>query len=104
MSARRMILRELHQRHQDAGTYIRPATIRGFDRDPARYQSAVNGLLSERLINGAKDEEGRLAVQLNPERMGAVRRELRPWFVRHLAPLAALAGFALALFWLITAA
>lgn len=102
MSARKTILRELHRRHQDTGTYTRPASIRGFDRNPARYQGAVNALLSERLINGAKDEEGRLVVQLNPERMAAVRRELRPWFVRHLAPLVALGGFGAALVWLVT--
>lgn len=102
MSARRTILRELHRRHQNATTYTRPTTIPGFERNPARYRSAVNGLLSERLINGAKDEEGHLAVQLNPERMGAVRRELRPWVVRHLPYIAVLAGFALAVVWLIT--
>lgn len=83
MSARRTILRELRKR-QDEGTdrYMRPASIPGFAERPGRYQDAVNRLLQERLINGTKDEEGRLAITLNAHRIGDVHKELRPWFAR----------------------
>jgi len=54
----------------------------GFGEQPSKYQQAVNGLLSERLIDGKKDEEGRMAIALNPNRLATVRKELRPWFAR----------------------
>jgi hypothetical protein len=38
----------------------------------------VNGLLQARLIEGAKDEDGHLAIALNPHHLDAVRREIRP--------------------------
>lgn len=83
MSARRTILRELRARHErgDAG-YLRPAAINGFNDQPSRYQEAVNQLLQERLINGTKDEEGRLAIGLNTHRIAEVRKELRPVYAR----------------------
>jgi hypothetical protein len=77
MSARRTILREL-SRTSAAGSVVRPATISGFDANPARFQAAVNALLQERLINGTKDTEGRLAIGLNEQRLADVRKELRP--------------------------
>jgi hypothetical protein len=59
----------------------RPANIPGFQAKPEKYQQAVNSLLQERLIEGAKDPEGRMAIALNPQRMADVQRELRPfWF------------------------
>jgi hypothetical protein len=83
MSARRTILRELSQRHQRGETgYLRPATIDGFTAQPSRYQEAVNRLLQERLINGTKDEDGRLAIGLNAHRIDAVQKELRPVYAR----------------------
>ena len=54
----------------------------GFGDQPSKYQEAVNGLLNERLIDGKKDEEGRMAIKLNPHKLAAVQKELRPWFVR----------------------
>ena len=54
----------------------------GFGKQPSRYQEAVNGLLNERLIDGKKDEEGRMAIALNPHRLATVQKELRPWFAR----------------------
>lgn len=83
MSARRTILRELRARHErgDAG-YLRPAAINGFNDQPSRYQEAVNQLLQERLINGTKDDEGRLAIGLNTHRIAEVRKELRPVYAR----------------------
>ncbi len=54
----------------------------GFGEQPSRYQEAVNGLLKERLIDGRKDEEGRMVIALNPSRLATVQRELRPWYAR----------------------
>jgi hypothetical protein len=54
----------------------------GFGAQPSKYQEAVNGLLSERLIDGKKDDEGHMAIALNPHRLDAVQKELRPWFAR----------------------
>ena len=54
----------------------------GFGQQPSKYQEAVNGLLNERLIEGKKDDEGRMAIALNPHRIATVRKELRPWFLR----------------------
>jgi hypothetical protein len=83
MSARRTILRELSDRHRRGETgYLRPATIDGFAAQPSRYQEAVNRLLQERLINGTKDEDGRLAIGLNTHRIDAVKKELRPVYAR----------------------
>lgn len=86
MSARRTILRELN-RNATAG-HMRPAAINGFEANPSRYQAAVNALLQERLINGTKDPEGRLAIGLNEQRMADVRRELRPIWARPVVWLA----------------
>ena len=84
MSPRKTILRELNQLHSDEenGRYARPSALPGFGEQPSRFQEAVNGLLNERLIEGKKDEEGRIAIALNPHRLATVRKELRPWFTR----------------------
>jgi hypothetical protein len=95
MTARRTILRELARRHgQNGGAYTRPGSIAGFEQQPARFQNAVNALLQERLINGTKDDEGRLAIALNQQRIDDVRRELRPWFVRPMGLMLALVAVA----------
>jgi hypothetical protein len=92
MSARRTILRELKVHHESGnGRYTRPGAITGFDQQPSRYQEAVNKLLQERLINGTKDDEGRLAIALNEHRMADVHKELKPWFMRPAVLMAAFA-------------
>ncbi len=80
MSPTKTILRTLQRAHASSqGTaFVRPATIPGFDAAPERFQRAVNELLKERLIEGRKDEEGRMAVALNAQRLADVRRVLRP--------------------------
>jgi len=83
MSARRTILRELSARHERGEVgYLRPAAISGFADEPSRFQQAVNQLLQERLINGTKDDEGRLAIGLNTHRIAEIRKELRPVYAR----------------------
>ena len=93
MSPRKTILRELEQLHsyEGQGRYVRPSAMPGFGDQPSRYQKAVNGLLNERLIDGKKDEEGRMEIALNPQRLATVRKELRPWFARPAIWLGALA-------------
>jgi hypothetical protein len=80
MSPTKTILRELQRAHEEhaGNAFVRPATIPGFATDPDRFQKAVNELLKDRLIEGRKDEEGRMAVALNAQRMAEVRRALRP--------------------------
>ncbi len=84
MSPRKTILKTLDQIHEDdgAGRYTRPSTLPGYGGKATKYQEAVNVLLKDRLIDGKKDEEGRMAIALNPHRLTDVRRELRPWFAR----------------------
>ncbi len=93
MSPRKTILRELDQLHPDMGNgrYARPSTLPGFGKQPTKYQEAVNGLLKERLIDGKKDEDGRMAIALNPHRLAEVRKEIRPWFARPSTWLGAIA-------------
>ncbi len=80
MSPRKTILRELTRTRDRDGpeALTRPATIEGFAGRPAEYQKAVNQLLQDRLIEGRKDEEGRMAVSVNDHHLTEVRRELRP--------------------------
>jgi hypothetical protein len=80
MSPTKTILRELQRAHADqaGAAFVRPAAIPGFAADPDRYQKAVNELLKDRLIEGRRDEEGRMAVALNAHRLSDVRRRLRP--------------------------
>jgi hypothetical protein len=95
MSARTVILRELNKRHQNGGNgYTRPGSIAGYAEKPSNYQEAVNKLLAERLINGTKDEEGRLAIALNAHRIADVEKELRPWYARATTWMAAVGAAA----------
>jgi hypothetical protein len=84
MSPRKTILRELSRQHQEHGSQAlkRPSEIPDFGEAPEKYQSAVNRLLQERLIEGRKDGEGRMALALNDHRIGDVKRELRPFWAR----------------------
>jgi hypothetical protein len=102
MSPKKAILRTLSAEYQSSGPGVltRPATIPGFGEKPEKYQQAVNALLQERLIEGRKDPEGRMAISLNAQRMGEVRKELRPFwfhpaFVALLGLLAVAAGMGL---------
>jgi len=90
MSVRRAILRDLNGRHQAGdGAYVRPVNITGFSAQPSQYQTAINALLQDRLINGTKDGDGHMAIALNANRMADVRKELRAWYVRPTAWLVA---------------
>jgi hypothetical protein len=101
MTPKKTILRELDRIHEiDPDQFTRPAAIEGFSDQASRYQAAVNDLLKERLIDGRKDEEGHMAIALNPHRIADVRRELRPilarpalWIVVVLLSAAAAAPF-----------
>ena len=91
MSPRKTILKELSQRYveTDGKGYTRPADIRGFSDRPEKYQKAVNELLQARLVEGQKDAEGRMAIAVNERRLGDVRREIRPMWLRPTAWVAA---------------
>jgi len=82
MSPRKKILKTLATayEHTGPGTLMRPATIPGFGEKPEKYQQAVNSLLQERLIEGMKDRDGRMAIAINEERMGDVKKTLRPFW------------------------
>ena len=104
MSPRKTILRELSRQYEQSSGQVltRPGEIRGFGKDPEKYQKAVNKLLQDRLIEGRKDGEGHMALALNGHRMGDVQRELRPfwarpalWAVVVLLAVAVGAGFAI---------
>jgi len=95
MSPRKTILKELtNVRSEDEKRYTRPRTITGFEGQPSKYQSAVNELLKDRLIDGVKDEGGQMAIAINEHRLAEVRKELRPWFARPIAWLATVAVIA----------
>lgn len=79
MAPRKTILRELARAENGSGVaYVRPPTIPGFSEAPEKYQKAVNELLSARLLEGRKDEEGRMTIAINEARRADVRREIRP--------------------------
>ncbi|MDH3271781.1 MAG: hypothetical protein OEN56_10630 [Gemmatimonadota bacterium] len=83
MSPRKAILKELSSSHGSSGAaYVRPGTIPGFSAAPDKYQKAVNELLSARLVEGRKDDEGRMTIALNEQRLREIRRELRPFWAR----------------------
>lgn len=84
MSPKKIILKTLaaHQAEDGGGKPIRPATIPGFSSEPEKYQRTINALLKDRLIEGAKDQEGHLAISLNAHRAREIRRELRPLWAR----------------------
>lgn len=79
MSPRKTILRELSRA---GSTYSRPAAIRGFSDAPDKYQKAVNELLSARLLEGRKDDEGHMTIAINTHRQKDVLREIRPVWAR----------------------
>lgn len=100
MSPKKKILKTLATayEHTGPGTMMRPATIPGFGEKPEKYQQAVNSLLQERLIEGMKDTDGRMAITINAQRMEEVKKTLRPiWFhpaiVAILGLLVIAAGF-----------
>jgi hypothetical protein len=104
MSPKKTILRELSRQLEQRGSeaLTRPSRIPGFDKDPERFQKAVNRLLQDRLVEGRKDDEGHMALALNSHRIGDVRRELRPvwarpavWAVVVLLVVVVGAGFAI---------
>lgn len=79
MSPRKTILKELARAETPSGpVYRRPSTIPGFDQAPEKYQKAVNELLSARLLEGRKDDEGFMTIAINDHRRREVKRELRP--------------------------
>lgn len=91
MTPKKKILKTLTTayEHTGPGTLMRPATIPGFGEKPEKYQQAVNSLLQERLIEGMKDCEGRMAITINAQRIEDIKKSLRPfWF--HPAFLAGL--------------
>lgn len=86
MSPRKTILRELSRSYDVHGTpgFTHPATIAGFERAPEKFQKAVNQLLSDRLIEGRKDDDGRMAIAINGHKIQEVRKELRPLWANPL--------------------
>ncbi len=102
MSPKKTILKTLTVEYESSGpgVMIRPAAIPGFGENPEKYQKAVNDLLQERLIEGRKDEEGKMAISLNDHRKGEVKKILRPLWLHPaivvligLLAIAATAGF-----------
>jgi hypothetical protein len=97
MSPKKAILRKLSAEFETSGpgALIRPAAIPGFGEQPDKYQQAVNALLQDRLIEGTRDSEGKMAIGINAHRVGDVKKELRPlWF--HPAILALMGILAVA--------
>ena len=99
MSPKKTILRTLAQHRGEGGSPVpvRPATIPGFETSPGKYQQTINDLLKERLIEGAKDPDGHMAISLNSHREKDIRKALRPLWAHPgvlalLALSAALAG------------
>ena len=80
MSPKKTILKALSENHHSDGPekLVRPPSIPGFREAPEKYQKTINGLLRDRLIEGKKDQEGHLAISLNPHGIRDIRRELRP--------------------------
>lgn len=104
MSPRKTILRELSRRYRADGpqALTRPSEIDGFRKAQEKFQKAVNRLLRDRLVEGRKDGEGRMALALNEHRVRDVEREVRPlwarpalWAVVVLVAVAVGAGFAI---------
>ena len=80
MTAKKAILKALsdHQKGTDRSTPVRPSTLPGFQDAPEKYQQTINALLKDRLIEGVKDSEGRMAISLNAHRDRDVQKVLRP--------------------------
>jgi hypothetical protein len=77
MSPKKHILRELTTHPS-----LRPSELAGYAGSAERYQAAVNELLRERLIEGRPDDDGRMTIALNAQRLADVRRALRPAWAR----------------------
>ena len=92
MSPKKTILKTLAERQNGDGTPapIHPSAIPGFQQAPGKYQETINALLKDRLIEGNRDGEGRMAISLNSHREREVRKVLRPFWA-HPAVLAVLA-------------
>ena len=92
MSPKKTILRELdlHHRRQGADQYISPGALAGFDRNDPRHRAALNQLLHQRLIRGTTGPDGAMVIALSPQRLGDVRRMVRPWQLRPAVWAAAL--------------
>jgi hypothetical protein len=98
MSPKKAVLKALSESMESNGpeSLVRPATIPGFNQAPEKYQKTINDLLKDRLIEGMKDDEGRMALAINTHRMQEIRRELRPvWAHPAVLALMALAMVAL---------
>lgn len=80
MSPRKTILKELSR--AGSSSYTRPSQIAGFSGAPEKYQKAVNELLSARLVEGRKDDEGHMTIAINEHRLADVAREIRPIWAR----------------------
>lgn len=80
MAPRKTILKELSR--AGSSTYTRPSQIAGFSAAPDKYQKAVNELLSSRLVEGRKDEEGHMTIAINEHRRADVAKEIRPIWAR----------------------
>ena len=95
MSPKKTILKALAESQQGGGqeSLVRPSTISGFQDAPEKYQQVINTLLKDRLIEGVRDPEGRMAISLNAHRAKEVRKVLRPIWA-HPAVLARLVLFA----------
>lgn len=80
MSPKKTILKTLSDLRSEEGSPspIHPSTIPGFQTDPGKYQQTINSLLKDRLIEGTKDAEGRMAISLNAHREQDVKKILRP--------------------------
>jgi hypothetical protein len=99
MSPKKTILRTLSElQTKEGGPYaLHPPTIPGFVSDPGKFQESINDLLKDRLIEGTKDGEGKMAISLNPHRAKDVQRILRPlWAHPVLLAAAALTAAAAA--------
>ena len=95
MSPKKTILKALSDQLKGEGSAapVRPSTIPGFQQAPEKYQQTINALLKDRLIEGVKDGEGRLAISLNVHRSREVQKVLRPlWAHPALLALAALSA------------
>lgn len=82
MSPRKTILKELSQAESRGTAYRRPSEISGFSQAPDKYQKAVNELLSDRLLEGRRDEDGHMTIAINEHRKRDVQKLIRPIWAR----------------------
>lgn len=80
MSPKKTILKALSGCQDEEGSVkpVHPATIPGFQQAPEKYHQTINTLLKDRLIEGVKDPEGRMAISLNVHRTREIKKVLRP--------------------------